>query len=217
MKTDQKPERLPAPLPDRLPDRLSNGLPNRLIAGVDEAGRGPLAGPVVAAAVVLDPARPVTGLADSKKLTAVQRERLDGQIRAHALGYAIAMVSAADIDRENILNASLRAMREALHSLQPPPDHALIDGNRCPANLRCSAEAVVRGDASEPAISAASILAKVARDSLMRALDARYPGYDFSRHKGYPTKAHLDALRRLGPCPAHRLSFAPVRKLFEPA
>jgi ribonuclease HII len=183
------------------------------IAGVDEAGRGPLAGPVVAAAVVLDPARPLAGLADSKTLSQAQREQLDSQIRALARGYAIAMVSAADIDRENILNASLRAMREALHLLQPLPDHALIDGNRCPPGLCCPATAVVRGDASEPAISAASILAKVARDRLMLELDARYPGYDFARHKGYPTKAHVQALERLGPCPEHRRSFGPVRRL----
>ncbi|EIC19951.1 ribonuclease HII [Thiorhodovibrio frisius] len=186
------------------------------IAGVDEAGRGPLAGPVVAAAVILNPNQPLTGLADSKKLSATQREHLDRDIRASALGYAIAMVSAADIDQENILNASLRAMREALHALQPPAEHALIDGNRCPRDLRCRAEAIVRGDASEPAISAASILAKVARDRLMLELEAEYPGYGFARHKGYPTKAHLEALQRLGPCPEHRLSFAPVRKLIKP-
>lgn len=183
------------------------------IAGVDEAGRGPLAGPVVAAAVILNPERPLTGLADSKKLTARQREGLDQAIRASALGYAIAMVSAKEIDRDNILNASLSAMREALHALQPAADRALIDGNRCPRALHCPAEAIVRGDASEPAISAASILAKVARDQLMLELDAQYPGYGFARHKGYPTKAHLQALQRLGPCPEHRLSFSPVRKL----
>lgn len=182
------------------------------IAGVDEAGRGPLAGPVVAAAVILRPDQPLTGLADSKKLGAARREYLDGRIRASALDCAIAMVSAGEIDQENILNASLRAMREALHALNPLPDRALIDGNRCPGDLRCPAEAIVRGDATEPAISAASILAKVARDRLMRDLDARYPGYGFARHKGYPTQAHLDALDRLGPCPEHRLSFAPVRK-----
>nr|WP_207188033.1 ribonuclease HII [Thiorhodovibrio winogradskyi] len=186
------------------------------IAGVDEAGRGPLAGPVVAAAVILNPNQPLTGLADSKKLSATQREHLDRDIRASAFGYAIAMVSAADIDQENILNASLRAMREALHALQPPADRALIDGNRCPRDLRCPAEAIVRGDASEPAISAASILAKVARDRLMLKLDAEYPGYGFARHKGYPTKRHLEALQRLGPCLEHRLSFAPVRKQIKP-
>ncbi|WPL18023.1 Ribonuclease HII [Thiorhodovibrio winogradskyi] len=186
------------------------------IAGVDEAGRGPLAGPVVAAAVILNPNQPLTGLADSKTLSATQREQLDREIRANALGYAIALVSAADIDRENILNASLRAMREAVHALRPPAHRALIDGNRCPLDLCCPAEAIVRGDAREPAISAASILAKVARDALMVELDAQYPGYGFARHKGYPTRVHLETLQRLGPCPEHRLSFAPVRKLLDP-
>ncbi len=182
------------------------------IAGVDEAGRGPLAGPVVAAAVILPQDQDLRGLADSKKLSRTQRERLDREIRALALGYAIAMVSAVEIDAENILNASLKAMRAALHALQPAPDRALIDGNRCPSDLCCPAEAIVRGDASEPAISAASILAKVARDRLMEELDAQYPGYGFARHKGYPTRVHLEALRRLGPCAEHRLSFAPVRQ-----
>ncbi|MBK1648876.1 ribonuclease HII [Rhabdochromatium marinum] len=183
------------------------------IAGVDEAGRGPLAGPVFAAAVILSPHQPIPeGLADSKKLSPLQRERLDEQIRAQALGYAVALVSAAEIDRDNILIASLNAMRAALHALTPAPDRALIDGNRCPPDLRCPAEAIVRGDASEPAISAASILAKVARDRLMLELDLRYPGYGFARHKGYPTRVHLEALQRLGPCPEHRMSFRPVRE-----
>lgn len=186
------------------------------VAGVDEAGRGPLAGPVVAAAVILDPSRRPAGIADSKKLSAPEREQLDRQIRASALGFAIAEVGPAQIDRDNILQASLAAMREALHLLRPVPEHALIDGNRCPLDLPCSADAVVRGDASEVSIGAASILAKVARDRLMLELDRQYPGYGFARHQGYPTKAHLEALRRLGPCRAHRLSFRPVRMLLDP-
>lgn len=184
---------------------------NAYIAGVDEAGRGPLAGPVVAAAVILNPHDLPAGIADSKVLKTAQRERLDQQLRASALGFAIAMVSAAEIDRDNILQASLNAMRTALNALRPVPSHALIDGNRCPHDLPCPATAVVRGDASEPAIGAASILAKVARDRLMLDLDARYPGYGFAQHKGYPTRGHLQALQRLGPCAEHRRSFRPVR------
>lgn len=186
---------------------------SRHLAGVDEAGRGPLAGPVVAAAIILDPDQSPPGIADSKTLKAARRDALDRELRASAIGWAVVMVSAADIDRDNILNASLNAMRAALLNLHPAPDHALIDGNRCPSDLPCPATAVIRGDASEVVIGAASILAKVARDRWMLELDARYPGYGFAQHKGYPTKAHLEALRRLGPCPEHRRSFRPVRDI----
>ena len=184
-------------------------------AGVDEAGRGPLAGPVVAAAVLLDPAAQPTGLADSKRLTPAARERLEQAIRAQARAWAVAVVGAADIDRLNILQATLHAMRQAVCDLHPPARRVLIDGNRCPDGLPCPALAIVRGDAQVPVISAASILAKVARDRLMCVLDTRYPGYGFAVHKGYPTAAHLAALRRLGPCPEHRRSFAPVRALLD--
>jgi ribonuclease HII len=183
-----------------------------LIAGVDEAGRGPLAGPVVAAAVVLDPGLKIEGLNDSKKLTARRREQLFDDIQAGALGYAIAQASVEEIDAINILAATMLAMQRAVAGL-PPLDIAevLIDGNRCPA-LPHRARAIVRGDASEPAISAASILAKVYRDRLMVAMEDEFPGYSLARHKGYPTAVHVDALRRLGPAPCHRRSFAPVRQ-----
>lgn len=184
----------------------------RLIAGVDEAGRGPLAGPVVAAAVILDPGRPIAGLADSKKLSARRREALAEAIRAQALAWAVASADVAEIDELNILQASLLAMRRAVLALRPQAAHALIDGNRCPQGLPCTAEAVVGGDARVESISAASILAKVERDAEMMRLHARYPEYDFARHKGYPTAAHLDALARFGPSVCHRSSFAPVRK-----
>ena len=181
-----------------------------LAAGVDEAGRGPLAGPVAAAAVILDPARPVTGLADSKALTPERREALALAVRERALAFAVCFVEAAEIDRINILQATLAAMSRAVAALSPAPGMALVDGNRCPP-LVCTAEAVVAGDARVACISAASILAKVARDARMHALHARYPGYGFDRHKGYPTAAHRAALARLGPTPEHRRSFAPVR------
>lgn len=184
-----------------------------LIAGVDEAGRGPLAGPVVAAAVILDPARPIDGLADSKTLTEAARERLAPLIRERALAWALGSAERAEIDAVNILQATLLAMRRALLALPVRPVHVQIDGNRAPelADLGCSVETVVRGDATVAAIAAASILAKTHRDALMRALDQSHPGYGFARHKGYGTAAHLAALRRLGPSSAHRLSFAPVR------
>lgn len=185
--------------------------PGRLIAGVDEAGRGPLAGPVCAAAVILDPRRPIAGIADSKRLTAVRRECLDREIRARSLAWAVAWAEVAEIDRLNILNASMLAMQRAVAGLAIPAERVLVDGNRCP-DLRCEALAVVGGDGSVPAIGAASILAKVARDRLMGQLDRTYPGYGFARHKGYPTTAHLEVLGRLGPCPEHRLSFRPVRE-----
>lgn len=183
-----------------------------LVAGVDEAGRGPLAGPVIAAAVILDSSRAIPGLADSKALTERQRERLFGEIRQHALAWSIGRAEVEEIDRLNILQASLLAMRRAVEQLGLRPDLARIDGNRCP-ELLCPAQAVVGGDRTVPAISAASILAKVTRDREMRVLDQAYPGYGFVRHKGYPTKAHIEALQALGVSPIHRRSFGPVRKL----
>ena len=184
---------------------------NRHVAGVDEAGRGPLAGPVVVAAVILDPARPIAGLADSKQLSARRREALYPLILHRALASSIVRVEAGEIDLIHILNATLAGMTQALEMLAVQPVLALIDGNRLPKSLPCPAQAVIGGDASEPAISAASILAKVARDRLMAEMDEVYPGYGFAGHKGYPSPAHLEALRRLGPCPEHRRSFAPVR------
>jgi ribonuclease HII len=183
------------------------------VAGVDEAGRGPLAGPVVVAAVLLDPARPIAGLGDSKALSERQREALYDPIRERSLGYRIEIVAAEEIDRLNILQATLTGMARALSLLQPTPQHALIDGNRAPRGAPCPLTTVVGGDAIEPAIMAASILAKVHRDRIMRELDEVHPGYGFARHKGYPTADHIAALERLGPCPAHRRSFAPVKRL----
>jgi ribonuclease HII len=193
-------------------DRIADiGLRIR-IAGVDEAGRGPLAGPVVAAAVVLDPNRPIEGLRDSKQLTPAQRRELATRIRADALAFAVAQASVAEIDRLNILQASLLAMRRAIEALQPVVDLVLVDGNRVPP-IAIASRAIVGGDAIEPAISAASILAKTHRDALMRALHRRYPEYGFARHFGYPTPQHLARLNALGPCAVHRRSFAPVRAL----
>jgi ribonuclease HII len=186
-----------------------------LVAGVDEAGRGPLAGPVCAAAVILHPARIPGGLDDSKRLTAAAREALEPEIQHSAQAWAVAWASTAEIDRLNILQATLLAMRRAVQALQPTPTLALVDGNRCPTDLPCAARALVGGDALEPAISAASILAKVARDREMCRLDAEYPQYGFARHKGYGTREHLAALARHGPCAAHRRTFAPVRVLLE--
>jgi ribonuclease HII len=185
-----------------------------LMAGVDEAGRGPLAGPVVAAAVILDDCRPVRGLADSKTLTALRRERLNDQIRARALALCVAEASVEEIDRLNILQATLLAMRRAVDGLRLPPALVLVDGNRLPV-LRVRAEAVVGGDATVAAISAASILAKVYRDRLCVELHREHPAYGFDGHKGYATPEHLDALRRHGACAAHRRSFAPVRDALE--
>lgn len=184
-----------------------------LICGVDEAGRGPLCGAVVAAAVILDPARPIAGLADSKKLSARRRELLAVQIRSQALAWSIAEASVAEIDTLNILHATMLAMRRAVEGLSLVPAEALIDGNRVPSGLACPARAIVKGDALEPAISAASILAKTHRDAQLAELDQRYPDYGFAQHKGYPTATHLAALARLGPTPAHRRSFAPVAQL----
>jgi len=184
------------------------------VAGVDEAGRGPLAGPVVVAAVILDPGRPIDGLADSKKLSAARREALYALIVEQALAWSVCEVSPAEIDRLNILHATLLGMQRAVAALDPAPQLALIDGNRAPA-LRCPARAVIGGDALEAAISAASIVAKVTRDRCMVALHRRFPDYGFDRHKGYPTAEHLDRLARLGPCEQHRRSFAPVRNLLQ--
>lgn len=184
-----------------------------LIAGVDEAGRGPLVGAVVAAAVILDPERPIKGLADSKTLTAKRRETLAELIKAQALAWSLGRAEAVEIDAINILQATLLAMRRALEGLSLAPELALIDGNRIPTGLAMMAEARVGGDALEPCISAASILAKTARDAEMLALDALYPGYGFAVHKGYPTRAHLLALERLGPIAEHRRSFRPVALL----
>jgi ribonuclease HII len=183
-----------------------------LIAGVDEAGRGPLAGPVCAAAVILDPARPIPGLDDSKRLSQKRREALESAIQERSLAWSVAWASAAEIDAINILQASLLAMTRAVAALDPQPTRALVDGNRAP-DFGCPAEAIIGGDGLIPAIGAASILAKVARDRLMRGLDETYPGYGFAIHKGYPTAAHQAVLMRLGPCPEHRRSFAPVRRL----
>ena len=185
-----------------------------LLAGVDEAGRGPLAGPVVAAAVILDPRQPIAGLADSKKLTARRRERLYDEIRAKALCCAVAEASVEEIDRLNILQATLLAMQRAVAGLRLPPAKVLVDGNRLP-QLAVRAEAVVGGDARVPAISAASILAKVTRDHWCQEFDRQYPAYGFARHKGYGTVEHLDALRAHGACPQHRRSFRPVSELLK--
>ncbi len=184
------------------------------MAGVDEAGRGPLAGPVVAAAVILDPDQPIPGLADSKTLSELQRESLAGLIKARALAWALGRAEAAEIDEINILQATLLAMRRAVEALSLRPHKVLVDGNRCPV-LTVPVQAIVKGDSKVAAISAASILAKVARDQEMRQLDACFPGYGFARHKGYPTREHLACLERLGASPVHRLSFGPVRRLIE--
>lgn len=185
------------------------------IAGVDEAGRGPLAGPVSVAAVILDPARPIMGLDDSKKLSEAAREALYPQIVERALAWRIEFVEREEIDGLNILQATLTGMRRALQALSPAADLARIDGNRLPKDLPCAAEALIGGDAIEPAIMAASILAKVARDRRMQELHARYPLYGFDRHKGYPSPAHVSALMAHGPCPEHRRSYAPVRAACE--
>jgi len=182
-----------------------------LIAGVDEVGRGPLAGPVVAAAVILDETRPIEGLADSKTLSAYRREELSVLIRERALCWALGRAEVEEIDRLNILQASLLAMQRAVMALTLQPQLVLVDGNQAPS-LAYPVTTVIRGDATVPSISAASILAKVARDAEMCDLDRRYPGYGFSVHKGYPTHAHLDALQKQGVSPIHRRSFGPVRR-----
>ena len=182
-----------------------------LVAGVDEAGRGPLAGPVVAAAVILDDLNPIRGLNDSKKLTAKRRETLFDEIRARALCFAIAEASVQEIDQINILQATLLAMKRAVEALRLPPKLVLVDGNRLPT-LSIRAEAIVQGDALVPAISAASILAKVQRDRLCQAMHQQYPLYGFDQHKGYGTAQHLAALQTHGPAPCHRMTFAPVAR-----
>ncbi|SEM01391.1 ribonuclease HII [Halomonas caseinilytica] len=181
------------------------------LAGVDEVGRGPLVGSVVAAAVILDPADAITGLTDSKKLTARRREALDAEIRERAMAWSVAEATAEEIDTLNIYHATHLAMRRAIDALSPAAEYLLVDGNRLPGH-HVPGQAVVKGDARHAAIAAASILAKVARDAGMQALDARYPDYGFARHKGYPTREHLAALERLGPLPEHRRSFAPVKR-----
>ena len=191
---------------------LSYDTPGSLMAGVDEAGRGPLAGPVVAAAVILDELQPIEGLNDSKLLTPRRREQLFDEIRAKALCCCIAQASVEEIDTLNILQATLLAMRRAVEGLRLRPHRVLVDGNRLPL-LKVPAEAIVRGDSKVKAISAASILAKVHRDRLCLELHAQHPQYGFDGHKGYPTPAHLAALREHGACPQHRRSFAPVREL----
>ncbi|MGY0217373.1 ribonuclease HII [Endozoicomonadaceae bacterium StTr2] len=186
----------------------------RLICGVDEVGRGPLCGPVVTAAVILDPARPIEGLADSKKISEKRREALFDIIQERALSWCIARAEVEEIDQLNILHATMLAMQRAVAGLSVKPDLALIDGNRCP-KLPCEARAEVKGDGRIAEISAASILAKVARDREMLELDRQYPGYGIAGHKGYPTKTHLEALRKLGPTPIYRRSFKPVAQLLE--
>lgn len=181
------------------------------LAGVDEVGRGPLVGSVVAAAVILDPNAPIDGLTDSKKLTARRREALDVQIRECALAFAVAEASAEEVDSLNIYHATHLAMRRAVDALAPQAEYLLVDGNRLPGHA-LPGQAVVKGDARHPAIAAASILAKVLRDAQMVALDLRYPEYGFARHKGYPTKEHLAALQAHGPLAEHRKSFAPVQR-----
>jgi ribonuclease HII len=185
-----------------------------LVCGVDEAGRGPLAGPVVAAAVILDPARPVAGLRDSKQLSAARREALAERVRERALAWAVASASVEEIDRLDILQATLLAMARAVRALALAPAEAVVDGNRAP-RLDCAVRTLVGGDALDPRVSAASILAKTARDAEMRALHRRWPEYRFDRHMGYPTALHRELLVRHGPCPAHRASFAPVRAALE--
>ena len=188
-----------------------------LTAGIDEAGRGPLAGPVVVAAVILDPRRRVRGITDSKQLSEAQREELAPRIREKAIAWSVVVVGEDEIERLNILGATLAGMQRALRALSVLPTLALVDGNRLPRDLPCAARAIVDGDAKEPAIGAASILAKTERDRLMCALDELHPGYGFARHKGYATPEHLAALERLGPCAIHRRDFAPVRRLIAPS
>jgi ribonuclease HII len=187
---------------------------NELICGVDEAGRGPLAGAVFAAAVILDPQHPIEGLRDSKKLSEARRDILASQIKSHALAWSIAQCSEAEIDTLNILQATMLAMRRAVEGLKVVPTLALIDGNRCPV-MRIRSEAIIKGDDKVPAISAASILAKTARDASLMQLHHQYPLYAFDQHKGYPTALHLERLRLHGVTPAHRKTYAPVRALLD--
>ncbi len=188
-----------------------------LTAGVDEAGRGPLAGPLAVAAVILDPNRPIPGLDDSKKLSEAKREALYPLIVERALAYCVVLIEPDEIDLLNIFQATMAGMSRAVAGLVPIAHRVLVDGNQLPKDLPCPGRAIVGGDALEPAISAASILAKVSRDRVMVTLDDEHPGYGFAAHKGYPTPAHLAALQRLGPCRQHRRSFAPVRLLLDQA
>lgn len=187
-----------------------------LLAGVDEAGRGPLVGNVVAAAVILDKNHPIEGLADSKKLTAKRREALSKEIKQHAKAWAVVSISPEEIDRINILQATMLAMKQSVQQLQVEPDHVFIDGNRCP-EITNPVTAIIKGDARVAEISAASIIAKVERDTQMEVLHEQYPHYGFDKHKGYPTKAHMETLAEHGPCPEHRRSYAPVRRCLEGA
>lgn len=187
-----------------------------LIAGVDEAGRGPLAGPLFVAAVILEPGHSIEGLDDSKKLSERRRNRLFDEIRDKALAWSIIEITPARIDALNIFQATMAGMAEAVCALQQAPELALVDGNQLPRDLPCAGRAIVGGDGSEAVIGAASILAKVARDRCMLEWHAQFPEYGFDRHKGYPTADHLAVLRRLGPCPIHRRSFAPVRACSAP-
>lgn len=196
------------------PFTLSPKAEQLLVAGVDEVGRGPLAGPVVTAAVILDPEYPIEGLMDSKKLSEARREKLAVLIKERSLAWSIGRAEVEEIDEINILQATMLAMQRAVAGLSPAPEHVLIDGNRCP-QLTCTAEAIIKGDGLVPAISAASIIAKVSRDNEMVKLDAQYPGYGLAGHKGYPTKSHRDALIELGVTPIHRRSFGPVRRAIE--
>jgi ribonuclease HII len=187
----------------------------RHIAGVDEAGRGPLAGPVVVAAVILDPERPIDGLDDSKKLSEAKREALYELIVANAIAHCVVAMSVTEIDQLNIFQATMAGMSRAIAGLRPGAHEAWIDGNALPKDLPCPGRAIVGGDALEPAISAASILAKVTRDRIMVTMEQTYPGYGFASHKGYATPAHVEALQRLGPCIEHRRSFAPVKLMLD--
>ena len=186
-----------------------------MLAGVDEAGRGPLAGPVVVSAVILDPMKPIVGLADSKVLCENHRNELAVEIRARALAFSVVAVDVDEIDRYNIFRATMLGMQRALAALALAPVYAIVDGNQLPKPMPCPARAVVDGDAREPSISAASIIAKTVRDRMMCELDGLHPGYGFSRHKGYSTPEHFEALARLGPCAIHRRSFAPVQARYE--
>lgn len=195
---------------DKIKYNKDNGMQAiQLIAGVDEAGRGPLAGPVVAAAVILNPKKPIQGLADSKKLSAIEREELFKEIRQHSLAWSVARGRVAEIDSINILQATLLAMQRAVDRLKLAPHLVLVDGNHCPS-FGYPAKAIIRGDDLEPAISAASIVAKVLRDRLMLLMEKWYPGYGFAKHKGYGTKFHKEALQKQGPCRIHRRFFGPV-------
>ena len=212
-KADTEPQLLPS---TDLPNLFGSDDPlwtTDLVAGVDEAGRGPLAGPVCAAAVILDPNQPIEGLNDSKKLTAKKREALAPLIKARALAWCIAWADVSEIDSLNILQATMLAMTRAVEGLQVKPELILVDGNRTPKNLPAPASAVVKGDAKVAAIAAASILAKTARDAKMVALDAVYPGYGFAKHSGYGTAQHIEAIRTLGITPEHRRTFEPVKSM----